>query len=103
MSTPADGLCHLLANQFDQWLEGDVVGLRAHGDKIWHYGFRLPDGRVLDKRGAHDSEAAFVKAANEEWEPDFELVETEISEESVEIFSDDERGAVREFALKLIT
>lgn len=103
MNTPVDGLCHLLANELNNRLEGEIVGLVHAGDNIWHYGLRLPDGRILDKHGAHESGEAFLEKANEAWpEANFELVETEISRESVEIFSDEEQEKAKSYAFKII-
>lgn len=97
-----EGLCHLVANEFDKRLEGDIIGL-CFKQGIWHYAFRLPDGRVLDKHGIHESEKEFLEVLRKEWPgPVFNLVETDISEECINIFSKEEIQKSRRFALKII-
>lgn len=103
METPVDGLCHLLADELDKRLSGQVIGLVHEGDNIWHYALRLPDGRVMDKHGTHESVDAFLEKASEAWpEASFEVEETEIERESVEIFSEKERMMASGFAKELI-
>lgn len=105
MNLPAvKGLCHLVANEIDRRVEGEVVGAYTLSGKIWHYGFRLPDGRVLcNEGGIHTSTAAFEQFANDRYEDyRFEVRTAEISEDTVEIFGLKAKEEISEFVDTLI-
>lgn len=92
------GFCHLVANELNGRLDGEVVGVYTASGKIWHYGFRLPDGRVLcNESGVHSSTESFKRAANKRYGRNFEIRRAKIAKESVEIFDSKEKEKVSSF------
>jgi len=95
----------LVANEIDSRMEGEVVGAyNLKSEKVWHYGFRLPDGRVLcNEGGIHSSTAAFEKFANDRYEDySFEVRTANVPEDTIEIFGPKAKGEVSDFVDTLI-
>jgi len=105
MNLPAvKGLCHLVAHELDSRIDGEIVGAYTSSGKVWHYGFRLPDGRVLcNEGGIHSSTAAFEWFANGRYEEiSFEIQTAEVPEDTVEIFGPKTKKEVSVFVDTLI-